>query len=429
MKKIKFPNPLVLLFFLIIIQFSCTKDSDLLAEYIIEDSIDIQETNVDNTDSSNSESNDSESSSTGDQPQDQTNQESKELSTEVVEWKQMFDEEWSRALPFYTDQTTGRETSGQRRYYDFRVIDGLLAIFQATGDTKYLDDLFWYVDRVKGLAIQSADGYYDWPKNGVNYQLYDGHGLRNIFKVLWILKKYPSLKAQSNYQQKYDEYLDWFKTNLWDKWKSRGNKSVMHGNTHMSSHMASNMALYLYLLTDNPTEKDEYLSWVTAWNDDVDSKYNWGGPSGTGFRDQLRLNEPHNGYVWAGNWGSMSGSNDLTHTNACIQAVINQHQQGIGWNSSEIDIFINTINNVMDDGDISKNSHPFFINLADNGNNVKTMSYGWCMLGRFNEETQARLRNFSVSHNKSSYYYNVYIGNMAYNRAYLDGNLIYSDAQ
>ena len=363
-----------------------------------------------------------------------TNNTARELSASVADWKIKFDEEWTRAKSYYTNQTVGPETGNQRRYYDFRVIDGLIYMFQATGDTKYIDNFFWYVDRIKSEARPGTyhnDSYLDWevPWEGkpVAFQLYDGHGLRNVFKMLWLLKKYPEIRSMSNYQEKYDEYLSWFTTNLWDKWKSRGNGSILRSNTHMASHMASNMALYLYLLETDQAKKDEYISWVNAWNNNVDSKRNWGGAAGTGFRDQLRLNDPHDGYVWAGPWGNMTSSNDITHTNAEVQSVINQHHQGIEWTSADIQLFLKTLNNMMDAGSIATNSHPFFINLNTNSKSVKTFSYGWAMLGRYDEATQQKLKDFSISRNQASYYHNSYLGIMAFNRAYLDGSLIYPE--
>src|SRR5690606_12776973 len=164
----------------------------------------------------------------------------------VISLQKKFDAEWNRSKSYYENQTSGFEVNGQRRYYDMRVIDGLIAIFQATGETKYLDDFFWYLDRIKKIATRSSDGYYDWPVGGTNYQLYDGHGLRNVHKMLWILKKFPGIRTQSygngTYQDKYDEYLPWFTTNLWDKWVSRGKGMILRSNAHMSSHM-TNVAL------------------------------------------------------------------------------------------------------------------------------------------------------------------------------------------
>lgn len=359
-----------------------------------------------------------------------------ELNASVLEWKQKFDAEWARSKGYYTEQSTGPEVGNQRRYYDFRVIDGLIYMFQATGDIKYVNDFFWYVDRIKKEARPSTyhnDSYFDWevPFEGdmVAFQLYDGHGLRNVFKMLWLLKKYPEVMAQANFQQKYDEYLPWFTKNLWDKWKSRGPNSIIRSNTHMASHMASNMALYLSLLEENTIKKNEYLSWVEAWNNDVQSKWpNYGGTNPGGFRDQLRLNDPHNGYVWAGPWGNKSSANDITHTNAEIQAVINQYNQGIEWNDNDIQLFLNTLNNTLDQAKkVDLSDIPFYIDLRTNSSSVKTLSYGWAMLGRFDETTQLHLKNFSISRNKASYYYNIYLGVMAFNRAYLDDTIVYPD--
>lgn len=358
------------------------------------------------------------------------------ISETVNNWKTKFDREWNRSKSYYESETTGPERNGQRRYYDFRVIDGLIYMFQATGDLKYIEDFFWYVDRIKSIARPSTyhnDSFYDWevPSDGqkVAFQLYDGHGLRNIFKMFWLLKKYPEVRQQSNFQEKYDEYLPWFTRNLWDKWKSRGNNKIMRGNTHMASHMASNMALYLYLIEDNRSKKDEYLSWVRSFNDNISAKWpNYNISSNKGFKDQLRLNGPHGGYVWSASWGNRKSTNDLTHTNAEVQAIINQYTHGIDWEMSDFRYLIRTANAVMDAARADDYADvPYFIDLKDNNNNVRTFSYGWAMLGRFDEQLQLRLSNFSVERNKASYYYNVYLGIMTLNRAYIEDNVFYPE--
>ncbi|SEC18032.1 hypothetical protein SAMN05192540_2556 [Maribacter dokdonensis] len=359
-----------------------------------------------------------------------------QISEDVKEWQEKFDVEWNRAKSFYTSQTSGPEISGQRRYYDFRVIDGLIYMFQATGDIKYIENFFWYVDRVKELAQPSTfhnDEYYDWEvpsgNDKIAYQLFDGHGLRNVFKMLWLLKKYPEIRAKENFQQKYNEYLPWFTTNLWDKWISRGNNTVLRANTHMASHMSSNMALYLSLLEDDNSKKNEYLTWVNAFNNNITSKWTKYDQSfNGGFRDMLRVNSPHDGYVWSASWGSTDRANDVTHTNAEIQSVINQHAHNIEWTDYDMDLFVRTINHIMDDSSKSDfTDMPFYIDLNTNNQNVKTFSYGWAMLGRFDEHTQQRLKNFSIKANQDSHYYNVYIGIMAFNRAFLEDNLFYHE--
>lgn len=355
-----------------------------------------------------------------------------QISEDVKEWQEKFDVEWNRAKSFYTSQTSGPEVSGQRRYYDFRVIDGLIYMFQATGDIKYIENFFWYVDRIKGLAQPSTshnDGYYDWEvpsgNDKIANQLYDGHGLRNIFKMLWLLKKYPEIRSKSNFQEKYDEYVPWFTRNLWEKWASRGVNKIIRSKTHMASHMSSNTALYLYLLEDDVEKSNEYLGWVQAFNNNLSSKSN---SYNGGFRNQLRLNDPHDGYVWSGTWGNMNGANDLTHANAEIQAVINQYEHSIEWSDADIDLFVKTVNHIIDKATTDDLIDvPFYIDLSDNNENVRTFSYGWAMLGRFDEATQLKLKKFSIKKNQDSYYYNVYLGIMAFNRSYLNESVVYPE--
>jgi len=343
-------------------------------------------------------------------------------------WKASFDAEWSRSLSFYKSQSSGTEVSGQRRYYDFRVIDGLIAMVQATGDLKYIDDLVWYVDRIKNEAKQSSDGYWDWPVGGENYPLYDGHGFRNIHKFLYLAKTYPAIKSRMT-TAKYNDWLSFFTVNLYDKWKSRGNSNLMRSNTHMSSHFASNMCLYLYLLEDNSAKKEEYLSWVNAWNKNVDSKQDWSGAPNTGFRDQLRT--VANKYIWAAKWGSNGTTTDHSHANAEVQAVVNQHHQGIEWTSNDMTKFVATIDAMLDSSpDVDYSKVPYRVDAvydSKDANNRNNFNYGWAMLGRFDSKLQIRLEEINPSQSKTSNFYNCVIGIMAYNQAYLDDELVYPE--
>ena len=233
----------------------------------------------------------------------------------------------------------------------------------------------------------------------------------------------------TEFQEKYDEYVPWFTSNLWDKWESRGVNNIIRSKTHMASHMSSNIALYLYLLEDDTNKKNKYLSWIHAFNNSITSKSSSHNVKiNEGFRNQLRLDDPHDGYVWSGTWGDMDGINDLTHTNAEIQSVINQYNHNIEWNLTDISLFTNTLNHIIEQANKDDLSDvPFFIDLSDNTGNVRTFSYGWAMLGRFNESTQLKLKKFSIQKNQDSYYYNVYLGIMTLNRAYLDDSVVYPE--
>lgn len=352
------------------------------------------------------------------------------INDELEYWKQSFDTEWSRSLSLYKSQSSGPEVSGQRRYYDFRVVDGLIAILQATGDLKYVDDLVWYVDRVMSEAILSSDGYYDWPKGGTNFSLFDGHGWRNIHKFLYLAKTYPAIKNRLT-SAKYDDYLAFWTTNLYDKWKSRGEAHFIRGLTHMSSHLSSGVSLWLYLIEDEPTKKAEYFSYVTAWNGDVDSKKVQWGKAGKGFRDQVTLRaSPHAGYDWNNAWGSTGTSTDHTHANAEVQAVINQHMQGVEWTAADMTKFIATLNAMLDASpDSDYKNIPFRVssNYNTSENTKNYLTYGWAMLGRFDATLQARLKSINPAQFKAAYYYNCFIGNMAYSHAYLNNNLVYPE--
>lgn len=359
----------------------------------------------------------------------------------VAQWASNGETEWTRSETKFLDQTSSNQAGSQPRYYDFRIIDPNIALFQSTGDFMYLDRAITYIDRIKGLATQSNsgltwnDGYYDWVYNGGQFQLYDGHGLRNIFKLLWIMKKYPAIRSTARpgggtYQDKYDEYLPWFTTNVYDKWLSRSCRWILRGNSWMASHIGSNMALYLYLLDDNQAKKDEYLAWVDAWNNDTGNACSHSSlVAGVGFRDILRTGT-HGGYVYNGNWTShpSTGFSDMSHANAGVQSVINQHLLGIEWTDTDINKFITTLNAVLDASPTSDYSEiPEYMNAVYNSSddNRSYLVYGWSRLGAFDVTLYNRLHDLRVD--PSTYYgYNL-AGQMAYNKAYIDGTMVYPE--
>lgn len=381
----------------------------------------------------------------------------------VSQLESLYNTEWTRAVSRYTtdSETIPEPPNTQRRYYDTRVIDAAFTMFQVTGNTTYLDQWVWYIDRCIALMsdfpptggnwygssvinpYNDNQAYLDWPTDQPQdgtynvAQLYDGHGWRNIMKQLYVLGKVATAvhaleySTGRTYLNIYNQYRAFFEFNFWEKWEYRrwyGDSSgPMRGNTHMSSHMAAQMAYWLakmYEVEGNAAKVNELLSWVDAWLFDVSQKSSYA--SGYGMIDQLR--EDTNGYIWNATFGTMTSATDIGHSNAEVSTLIDLYQdnyQGLNWSFTNIQKLIQRMDWLFDQctDQVNFDDIAYYLN-GNAGATVRILSYGWVRLGRFDVGIQLRMEQYDNARNQASYVKNLHIAHLAYNKTILDGNQV-----
>lgn len=364
-----------------------------------------------------------------------------------------FDEEWERTQTYLRETSlsdNGMMPRPQHRYYDMRGFDGLLAMFQVTGEQDYLDGFFTFLDEVHQLRTRDEgenfgnDIYDDFllpSESGVlgEYVLHETRGHRNVPKMLYILHAYPVLRTWTHpelgsYQDLYEEYSEWYAIHFWEKWLSRGANNLYRSRTWMTSHWAQ-FALYMEHIDTDPARLEQYRLFRAAfdgrdgvtWSDWRDA-YGGVDRGGTSFRSQQRQDAGHT--VWSGIWGNDSRVGDVAHTNAGVQYMVNNQLADGGFDVDEMTGLVATLNRLFDNSpDSDALNIPWRIDgrYDSSDDNRQFTQYGWVMLGRYDEALQERLLMMNREQATSSHYLLVLLGNLAYNHAYIENSLVYPE--
>jgi hypothetical protein len=470
---------LALYLFVVIFQLSCSKDSDLLADYVIskspialvkvqvitiknepviiepfaegvegyitaisepvmgtaviteentitytpatdevgtdEISYTVETTTTDSDSDSNSDSEETLTSGTGSIKVTTVN-------SEIEYWQAKFDADTSGN----TNQTNISNSGDAWDLYYFDVSPHVY-MFQVTGEDSYMDFGVQLFEKVMSKSINVPGGYKGWldapggvahnggGDNNVEINLSESRGMRTVSRMLWVLSKSPTYLSKGSNQAKYDNMLTWFQRNIWDKWESRGSHHFYRSHTHMSSHWGQ-MAWFLHEITGKQKYRDVYIGWSSGI---AVGKF-----KDESMRGQLREIDVNGspGYIWAGPFGNMSSVNDVSHANAEVELMVLGAEMDDYWTLEDMEKIVRTFdqlifkNNKLED-------QPY--RLDGSGSARALYDQGWVQLGRFSEALQTRLKDRELVnvHN----YKQTSFANMAYNRAYLEGSLFYPE--
>ncbi len=369
------------------------------------------------------------------------------------------------------DADVAAKYHGGDSYWFINGAEGELLAFQATGQLSYLEAFLvhWYAFQDNALPSNTfpnrklppytklealgspkyfKDSYLSWDNHGSRhysqgqtdggeYPLFETHGFQCVPKMLYVLFQHPELRTLKNerggtYQDDYDKILPWFEKNIWDKWFSRGRGNLFRSQTHITSH-AANMALYLSKI--HPS-KSEYKHFLDDFNSNADGHGFSSYPSS--FRDQLRehvykdTGKSWKGYIWNPNWGVMTGATDTNHNQAEFRHIINQMMfAGSYWNEADKVRFLATAHWQLENSEVQPANYK--MDLAPNNKDGQWSSmlyYGVSAWGRFDESLQKALSESKLYNNTKPAFNErkkIFIGNMMYNRAFLDGTMEYPE--
>lgn len=443
-------KPLSTLFFIFFIYFSlvsCSKDNDLLSEYVIadvsenaEDYIEIVYYYQDQLliDPNDSDSNSTiigyteptygevvinsdntltytleneevsedeftyttESTTTSDNEETSTQTETTNVkiisvSDEVDYWKQMFDEEWVDD-DYQVDSIDALEKAqskniNQEYYYLGYYIDGLVKIWQATGDNDYLDEALSLINITVDDAVDLGNGYLGWPNNeNDGYALWDSFYWRYVSTLLRIMYQSPNLRATGNYQQQYEELLEFSEKNIWERYETLGVSNFYRINTHMSSHWAR-IGMELYIITGKEKYKTVFdnISYGTM----VDRPSN--------LRNQFKYNsQVPTAYTWSQRW-DIDQIQDTSHAGAIVSFVITAYENDMYWDKADIDALISTVKDVIWKEEYETQ---FMYNVDGTGGyDLHGRLHDWLNLGRYDESLQQRIKDDYTGKNLTFY--------------------------
>ena len=294
-------------------------------------------------------------------------------------------------------------------------IDGNTALFEATGDLKFLDRALTSAENMVKSAkasrdlekSQFKDSFLAWPAfnlpgssdtapiQGGEYPLYDSYCWRYVARALRVVRQTPTVWADKTYRDRYESLLTFSETDVFRKWLARdrqilkaSDSHLYRSRTHMSSHWAY-IAMELSLLTSDAKLKKECQT--------VYINFNKGLPNyKSSMRKQLRPH-PKNpaAYFWSDEWGKKaSPGQDVSHGNNVVAYIIEAHELGIEWTRKDIDALCVLFKEIVWVQEGGKARYAKFVDGSGTGNGF--FSDGFMKLGRYDETIQRRLQDHPI---------------------------------
>ncbi|MGW4946997.1 hypothetical protein ACWEOZ_36040 [Actinoplanes sp. NPDC004185] len=285
-------------------------------------------------------------------------------------------------------------------HYDLSYsVDSCIAMFRATGETRYLDRALKFVENVAASARPSSslpdsrfhDDYRGWASSssgqgGNEVPLYESYFWRYGTALLVAMRESPEIHRDPAYRSRYDRLLAFAERNIFEKWYARGaGDSIYRERTHMAAHWAL-IGLNLSRITTDTARRRRYLEVVG--NIDLHLP-----GSGASLRGQLRRNpvEP-TAYFWSDVWGSARRpGQDVSHANGVMAYVVEARDRGRPWTGADMAAFGALLTKVIWPGGTTYRN---FVDGtgADNG----WFSDGFVKLGRYDAAVQLRLEQHQV---------------------------------
>ncbi|AGO48017.1 hypothetical protein Phi12:1_gp51 [Cellulophaga phage phi12:1] len=309
-------------------------------------------------------------------------------------------------------------------YLDFTTYTNM---YEATGEESYLDFAVQLFENKVSQSSLMVDGYYGWVRDadnsdggitnggggtdGEEISLSQTRGFgRTAARMFWILNRATGYLAKNDNQTQFNTNYQWFKTNICEKWRSRGFNHIYRIRTHMMSHWAQ-IGYFMNEIEPNAI----YRKWYDDFNTDI-SDGNYVGS----MREQLRTVSltGGDGYIWSGEWGNTTNTNDVNHANAEVELMVIGAEYNDYWTLSDIDKIKRTFDqNIF----VSATDGAEYIDGTTETDSRQVWTQGWIKLGRFDAALQERLQTRREDTDATFFYYKRGISEMAYNKAYLDG--------
>tara|TARA_R110002167_G_scaffold129337_14_gene312227 strand:+ start:399 stop:1829 length:1431 start_codon:yes stop_codon:yes gene_type:complete len=351
------------------------------------------------------------------------------ISSAVASWKAKFDKQFKDVDSARMMELSNSKNKFQDYYYMYYYFDGLLSIWQATGDNKYLDVMFTVVNNTIRDAVPVAfnSSYLGWPADnsyGLDYPkngsvLFESYYWKGVATLLRMMSQSPQLMSSGKYQADFDKILAFTEKHVWDKWNEKGNGYIYRENVHMTSHWAR-LGMELFIITGKQKYKTVF--------DNISFGKMPGQPSN--MRGRIRFNpKVPTAYTWDMSW-DRNKVEDTWHASDVVVFWILAYENGMYWTRADIDALVVTLDKVVF---ASKNAPDYAYNVDGSGgfDTARGRLRDWVKLGRYNRALQNRLIKEYQSDNKNSRRYPIQnLANFALNEKILtDGKPVYPENQ
>ena len=324
-------------------------------------------------------------------------------------WQKNYDDSWASQSAYYTPLSTSGDSWD---IYNLSYgIDGATAMYQATGNTKYIDQALAFSNNVMNTARPSSslsgsefkDGYLSWPNlshpqlgnDGNEYALFESYGFRYVTRMLRVIRSTPALYNNPVYKSQYSELLSFTEKNVFDKWRARGVESYIYRqNTHMASHWAF-IAMDLQTISTSSTRRAQARQ---IFND---INYHLPNYKNASLRGQFIQNPADTqALFWNYDWNSSARpGSDVAHGNNVIAFIVDAHDKKRGsWSDDDIKRLTRTFNSV-----IWKSSTSYAANVDGSGTGTGWFSDGFVKLGRYDRSLQKRIEGITVGQGAQLY--------------------------
>lgn len=277
--------------------------------------------------------------------------------------------------------------------------EGYVSMYEATGDTRYLDMILEYTDawmRTAKPSQQAGDSQYQsWvliepptPGHaqyvGKEVSLCEAYGWRFIPKLLYLMRNEP------RYQTRYEALREFTEKHIWEKWYSRGTGNMYRSVTHIASHWAL-MGTYLAKVTSSDAKR---LQYQTVTNNI--SHLGLPNYSGSSLRSQVIDSPVREGAnFWNWSWGAHNRpGSDVSHGEAVVTFAVEAHEQGVQqWSVADMRKFAELFNGVI----WPAGGPPGGSGYLDGSGSGSGWRHGFAKLGRFNLALQKRLEQQTLT--------------------------------
>lgn len=271
-------------------------------------------------------------------------------------------------------------------------IDSLTAMYRATGDPHYLNEVFELVENMMASARPSAavpgsqygDHYLGWPSGRLGapgeVPLFESYAWRYVTTLLRVVEESPVALEDARTRERYDRILGFAEKHVFDKWAHRGaDSSIYRTRAHMAAHWAL-MAINLAAVTSDPARREAYRR--VARNVDTDMPNNL-----SSLRGQLVRTTAPDAYVWSDVWGSMrQPAQDVDHANGVIAYLVEAAAVGEEWKDRDMARLVTTLDQVIWPAGGTPSMY-----VDGSGVGTGWFSDGFVKLGRFDAALQRRL--------------------------------------
>lgn len=312
-----------------------------------------------------------------------------------------------------TEFSSKSTSSDSLDYYTLAYsMTGHVAMYRATGLTKYLDRALLYVSNVISKATTQAGGYLGWKSGGVEVSLYEVYFWRYVCELLDAMTG-----LTGDYATQRATILAFTEANIWDKWYSRGvNSNIYRSVVHICSHWAT-ISDFIVRNSANATR----VTNATTIRDNIDhaGMAPWNGDSIYNAASGTHPNDSAAAY-WRMYWPKVAGGGDASgipstdvtngsdtrHGSDTFSWIVEAYDRGYGpWGAADMGRFIKLFGIVWPEGDAT----PFEWFIGTGSRLAFNPNTGFLKLGRYSRTMQKRLEGLSAAANIGRW------GNMALN--------------